>query len=80
MDGCNNGNKSLTVPDMRAVDAKELGRILGLAVRTVRRLDQAGKLPRPVRIGAAVRWRLEEIQDWLTSGCPDRTRREARRN
>ena len=34
------------------------------------------KLPRPVRIGGAVRWRVEEISAWLASDCPDRERWE----
>jgi len=66
--------------DGRAIDAKEVARLLSLSERTVRRLDQEGKLPRPVRIGGSVRWRLEEIQAWLHSGCPERGRWETRRN
>lgn len=65
-------------PDLRAVDAREFGSILGLSVRTVRRLDQTGKIPRPIKIGGAVRWRLDEIKNWLASGCPDRKNWEAR--
>lgn len=55
-----------------ALDAPQLAEVLGLSVRTVRRLDALGKLPRPVRIGGAVRWRREEIDQWLGAGCPDR--------
>jgi len=31
-----------------------------------------GKLPRPLKIGGAVRWRLDEIRAWLAAGCPNR--------
>ena len=58
--------------DVMAVDASRLAELLGLSLRTVRRLDSSGKLPRPVRIGGAVRWRLSEITRWLEAGCPDR--------
>jgi prophage regulatory protein len=60
-----------------AIDANGLAVTLGLSVRTVRRLDSSGKIPRPVRIGGAVRWRTEEIANWLEAGCPDRQRWEA---
>jgi len=60
-----------------AVDANQLAEMLGLSVRTVRRLDCSGKLPRPVRIGGAVRWRRDEIDAWLAAGCPDREQWES---
>ncbi len=61
-----------TVP--LAVDAKRLGSMLGLSVRTVRSMDSAGQLPRPVRLaGRSVRWSVDELRDWLKSGCPDRS-------
>lgn len=49
-----------------------LAQRLGVSPRTVRRLDLAGRLPAPVRIGRAVRWREEEIDRWLESGAPER--------
>ena len=55
-----------------AIDATALAGLLGLSVRTIRRLDASGKLPQPVKIGGAVRWRREEIDAWLEAGCPDR--------
>jgi predicted DNA-binding transcriptional regulator AlpA len=35
-------------------------------------MDAAGRLPAPLRIGGSVRWRAEEIRDWLDAGAPDR--------
>lgn len=61
------------------VDARELAKLLGAGLRTVRTWDAAGRLPRPVRIGGAVRWHLEEIRAWLDAGAPDRAAWEARR-
>lgn len=55
-----------------AVDARQLAAMLGLSVRTIRRLDSAGRLPRPIRIGGAVRWKHEEICAWVRADCPDR--------
>ena len=59
-----------------AVDAVGLAELLGLSVRTIRRLDACGKVPQPVKIGGAVRWRREEIDAWLAAGCPDRDKWE----
>jgi predicted DNA-binding transcriptional regulator AlpA len=54
------------------VDARELGKLLRVGLRTVRSWDSGGRLPMPVRIGGAVRWNLEEIRAWVHAGAPDR--------
>jgi predicted DNA-binding transcriptional regulator AlpA len=54
------------------VDARRLATLLCAGVRTVWKWDREGKLPPSVRIGGAVRWRLDEIYDWLSAGAPDR--------
>ena len=53
-------------------DARRLAALLSVALRTVRTWDAAGKLPKPVRIGGRVVWRLDEIRAWLDAGAPDR--------
>jgi predicted DNA-binding transcriptional regulator AlpA len=61
-----------------AVDAKGLAKMLELSVRTIRTMDAAGKLPRPIRLnGYSVRWPIGEIKDWLNAGAPDRRTWEA---
>jgi excisionase family DNA binding protein len=60
----------------RLLTAEELADRLSLSLRTVWRLDSAGKLPRPIRLGGSVRWRRNEIERWLQAGCPDRKRWE----
>ena len=61
-----------------AVDAKVLAKMLGISVRTVRSMDCAGKLPRPVKLnGRSVRWPVVEIEAWLAAGAPDRNQWEA---
>lgn len=64
-----------------AVDAKQLAKQLGLSVRTIRTMDAAGKLPRPVKLnGHSVRWVVSEIESWLAAGAPNRNEFEARVN
>ncbi len=74
--------KPTAAPDALAVDAEALAKLLCLSVRSIRRLDSAGKLPKPLRIGSAVRWKLhgpDGIRAWLAAGCPDRRTWNARR-
>jgi excisionase family DNA binding protein len=51
------------------ITAKEFSKLLQVSTRTLWRLLSAGKLPKPVRLGGAVRWRLDEIKTWIASGC-----------
>ena len=52
------------------IPASEVARLLGISKRTLWRLLSAGKLPAPVRLGNNVRWRLDEVEQWITQGCP----------
>jgi predicted DNA-binding transcriptional regulator AlpA len=60
-----------------AVAAKEVGKLLGISIRQVWRLNSCGKLPRPIRLGGSVRWRRDEIVAFVEAGCPDRRTWEA---
>lgn len=51
--------------DVRAVAAL-LG---GCSIRHVFRLADAGRMPRPIRLGSLVRWRRAELMSWLEGGC-----------
>ena len=62
------------------VGAKELAGLLRIGLRTLRTMDAAGRLPKPVRIGHSVRWSLEEIRAWLAAGAPNRDEWEARKS
>lgn len=60
------------------VTASELGLLLALSKRQIFRLNSSGKLPRPVRIGGAVRWKVSDISRWQELNCPSRSEFEAR--
>ncbi len=51
--------------DVRAVAAL-LG---GCSTRHVYRLADAGRMPRPIRLGSLVRWSRAELMSWLEGGC-----------
>lgn len=61
------------LPDAPALlmSAQTLAKRLEVSVRTLWRLRSSGKLPVPVRVGGAVRWRAADIEAWVAAGCPD---------
>jgi excisionase family DNA binding protein len=54
--------KMLTVHDV--------ARMLNCSTRTVYRLTDSGRMPRPVKLGALIRWPCAIIEQWITNGCP----------
>ncbi len=48
----------------------ELAKLLNCSARHCYRMADAGRLPRPVKLGSLVRWRAEEIAEWIAAGCP----------
>jgi prophage regulatory protein len=61
----------------RLLTAKMLGERLSLSKRQVHRLNSAGLIPKPLRIGGSVRWAESTIAKWLAVGAPDRRTFEA---
>jgi len=53
------------------LSAPQVAAQLGFSVRTIWRLESAGKLPRPIRLGRSVRWRRDEIVRWILAYCPE---------
>jgi hypothetical protein len=55
------------------VDFAGLSRLLGRSVASLYRDRAAGRLGvEPIRLGAAVRFRVEEVRAWVAAGCPPR--------
>lgn len=52
------------------IDAKQAAKLLKISERHLWRMADSGKMPRPVRIGNAVRWSLEGLTKWVKAGCP----------
>jgi predicted DNA-binding transcriptional regulator AlpA len=59
--------------------ARDAARLCGVSPATWHRLVSAGKTPAPVRLAGAVRWRRDELSDWIAAGCPGRREWEALR-
>lgn len=52
------------------LDVKQTAALINASQRTVYRLADADKMPRPVKLGALVRWRADELRRWIAQGCP----------
>lgn len=67
-------NSPDTEPAQLLDDVGAVAQMLGVSRRHVYRLSDADKMPRPVKLGAAVRWSRQAIVAWVAEGCPSKTR------
>jgi excisionase family DNA binding protein len=56
---------------LTAIDAAAL---LGVSRAHFYRMHNAGRIPLPIRLGGAVRWRVDELRAWIDAGMPNRQR------
>jgi excisionase family DNA binding protein len=56
--------------DEKMIKVKDVAEKIKVNRSTVYKLLSAGKIPSPVKIGRSVRWRLAEINAWISAGCP----------
>jgi excisionase family DNA binding protein len=56
-------------PAPALLDVRAVAVLLDCSPRHVYRLADAGHMPPPVRLGALVRWRRQDIETWLAGGC-----------
>jgi len=58
---------------------RDVARMLNCSARTIYRLNDAGKMPKPVRLGGLVRWPRKTVESWITQGCPKAEKMEVSR-
>jgi excisionase family DNA binding protein len=58
------------------VDTNQVAKLLQVSPRTVWKMQDTGEMPKPIRIGRAVRWGFEEIKAWVDARCPKATQWE----
>ncbi len=54
----------------RLGDVKIVAKKLDCSTTHIRRLNDVGRMPAPIKLGALVRWDLDVIDEWIASGCP----------
>lgn len=57
-------------PERLLLPVDQVAQMLGLGVRTVWRLTSARRLAAPVRIGRAVRWRRQDVLEFVDALRP----------
>jgi excisionase family DNA binding protein len=55
----------------RLLSASLAASYCSVSVRTWHRCRASGKIPLPVRVGGLVRWKREELDQWIDFGCPE---------
>jgi predicted DNA-binding transcriptional regulator AlpA len=61
-----------TAPAITAVfiSIDDVANMLDCSTRHVRRLADWGRIPKPVKLGAILRWVKADLERWVTDGCP----------
>jgi len=52
------------------IDVKAVAKLLNCSQRHVARMQDAGQMPAPVRLGRLCRWSRKAIEQWIADGCP----------
>jgi len=64
------GERTTVPQEPLLITAAELAHLLHVSLRTLWRLRSAHQVPKPVRLGGTVGWRLDEVRNWIDGGCP----------
>lgn len=51
---------------------RQTAEFLGISENHLIRLNNAGKIPAPIRMGRSIRFSQQELQDWIAAGGPPR--------
>lgn len=63
-------SRAASPADCSLVVAGVAAAICGISRTTWYKLRAAGRVPAPIRLGRRVPWRIDELHDWTTAGCP----------
>ena len=66
----NSRNKFIRTIPPAFLDVNAVAQYLNCSPQHVYRLSDAGRMPRPVRLGSLVRWSKCLLQRWIAAGCP----------
>ncbi len=66
---------ALPATDSKLGNVEEVAGMLGVSSRMVRRLWDMGRMPRPISLGSLIRWRRDEVDQWIADGFPRNDRR-----
>ena len=55
---------------VRLLGVNAVAQLLSCSARHVYRMADSGRMPRPRKLGALVRWDRQELEKWLADDCP----------
>ena len=61
---------AVATPETALIDVGAVAKLLSCSARHVYRMADSGSMPRPVKLGALVRWSRTAIESWIADGCP----------
>jgi predicted DNA-binding transcriptional regulator AlpA len=53
------------------INIDAVAQMLKCSTRHVRRMVNTRRIPRPIKLGALVRWIKADIKHWFAEGCPN---------
>lgn len=71
--------KMVAVVEKELLTVKDVAAVLSVSQRQIWKLHSSGRLPASVRLARSVRWRRNELERWLSAGCPARDKWETMR-
>ena len=60
-------DKQGEIPELLTI--RELAAILKVSQRSIWRLVASGQLVGPLRVGGSIRWRRDDIRNWIDNDC-----------
>ena len=52
------------------LDVGSVAALFDCSTRHVYRMSDAGRMPRPLKLGSLVRWSRAAVEEWISNGCP----------
>jgi predicted DNA-binding transcriptional regulator AlpA len=79
IDSTTTRKSSADLPEAMLIPDTAAAALAGVSRSTWHVLRAAGRVPRSVKLGRAVRWRRAEVELWIEWGCPPCVEFEARK-
>ena len=71
-------DSTIQQPEQLAVDVRQMSKMVPFSVRTLRRMDSGGRLPRGFKVGVRKLWRVSDLRLWCAWEFPERQEFELR--
>ena len=69
-DGRNVGGEAAPRERAAMLTVGDVAKLMRCSARTVYRMADTGRMPKPVKLGALVRWPRAVVENWIAEGCP----------